>query len=194
MVKIYGDFDELVLSSRGGYLQLEFSSDSLPLERRWRNNGLSADFMADYFSIFFPIDPSEPASLRRQTEVKHTISYIANELLENAAKYSKENMPMPIRIALHLLGNRLIFLATNHVSPTVLARLQNCIEQISNADPDQLYIQQLERSVEDDESGASGLGFLSMMVNYLAKLSWKLEPLQEDPQTVIVTTMVELVV
>ncbi|MEM6445595.1 MAG: DUF6272 family protein [Cyanobacteria bacterium P01_D01_bin.123] len=150
--------------------------------------------MADYFSIFFPIDPSEPASLRRQTEVKHTISYIANELLENATKFSKENMPMPIRIALHLLGNRLIFLATNHVSPTVLTRLQNCIEQISNADPDQLYIQQLERSVEDDESGASGLGFLSMMVNYLAKLSWKLEPLQEDPQTVIVTTMVELVV
>lgn len=191
-VQIYGDFNDRVPAERGGYLQLEFSSNSIPLERRWRNNSLAANFIADYFTVFFPADPNNAAAVRHQTEIVHAIGYIANELLENATKYSARNPAEPIKFALHLLGDRLIFLVTNHVSVRAIAQLQASIEEISATDPNELYIQQLERSAREEDSDVSGLGFLSMMVDYFAKLAWKLEPLPDRPHRVMVTTMVEL--
>src|SRR6266481_4621306 len=68
------------------YLTLAFSPISAPLRSRWRNNGLSADFLGDYVTTFLPANGALPASGRRQNEVKHAVTYIANELLENAMK------------------------------------------------------------------------------------------------------------
>ena len=36
------------------YLTLAFSPTSAPLRSRWRNNGLSADFLGDYVTTFLP--------------------------------------------------------------------------------------------------------------------------------------------
>ncbi len=69
-------------------LLLRFSPSLLPPQQRWRNNGLSADFLADYVTTFFPKDEADPASAERQSTVKGAVNYIANELLENAMKYS----------------------------------------------------------------------------------------------------------
>lgn len=192
VVQTYGEFNERLPRDRGVYFQIEFSPADIPLEQRWRNNGLSADYMADYCTTFFPVDPSDPDSVRKQREVKHAIGYIANELLENATKFNEDKLYLPIRIALHNLGDRLVFLATNNVSKRVLDRLRHNIEEISNSDPDELYLQQLERNALDENEGSSGIGFLSMIVDYFAKIAWKLEPLAEDPQMVTVTTLVEL--
>lgn len=35
------------------FLLINFSSSSIPLNQRSRNNGLSADFIADYLTTFF---------------------------------------------------------------------------------------------------------------------------------------------
>ncbi|HDN27728.1 MAG TPA: ATP-binding protein, partial [Thioploca sp.] len=83
--QIFGDFIE-EFKSDGDYLKLGFSPGSIPLQRRWRTNGLSADFIADYLEVFFigqpatNSDPTIPIPVRSRNAVK----YIANELLENA--------------------------------------------------------------------------------------------------------------
>ena len=52
MTQKFGDFiDEM--PDRQEYLIIAFSPSSISLQERWRNNGLSADFMADYFITFF---------------------------------------------------------------------------------------------------------------------------------------------
>jgi hypothetical protein len=41
------------------YLTLAFSPTSAPLRSRWRNNGLSADFLGDYVTTFLPTNGHE---------------------------------------------------------------------------------------------------------------------------------------
>ncbi|MGC8711268.1 MAG: hypothetical protein ACP5RH_02650 [Leptodesmis sp.] len=41
---------------------------------------------------------------------------------------------------------------------------------------------------------SSGLGLLTMMTDYLAKLGWKFETINTDPQIILVTTMVQLMI
>ena len=85
MIQTFGHFIERQ-DDQSEYLKIGFSPTSIPIQQRWRNNGLSADFLADYLSTFFPGD--DRAAAERQAELKGAVSYVANELLENAMKFS----------------------------------------------------------------------------------------------------------
>jgi hypothetical protein len=54
-----------------------------------------------------------------------------------------------------------------------------------------MYINQVEKSIDNGESESSGLGYLTMIMDYDAVLGWKLEQISNKPAT-IVTTMVQL--
>jgi hypothetical protein len=49
--KIFGDFNQN-LPAVQHFLAITFAPDSASVKQRWHNNGLSADFMADYFALF----------------------------------------------------------------------------------------------------------------------------------------------
>ncbi len=191
MAQIFGNFrDELPDSEE--YLTLAFSPSSVPVKQRWKTNGLSADFMADYFSTFFPGSDGVTGEINTQAEFKTVVSFIANELLENAMKFTDETSQYPISIRLYMDSHKLVFLATNSVSPKAVESFQAYIKELTTSDPSELYIHQLENSaVEESESR---LGLLTMMNDYLAKLGWKFETLQKDSEVITVTTMVELAV
>ncbi|MEN9566801.1 MAG: hypothetical protein RLZZ69_1997, partial [Cyanobacteriota bacterium] len=91
---IFGSFIQNLPPSQE-YLILSFSPGSIPLRQRWRNNCLSADFLADYLSTFFLGNDDQQPDSQKQAEVKSAVSYIANELLENAMKYGLEKSPFP---------------------------------------------------------------------------------------------------
>ena len=69
--EIIGNFINIDSCAEGEYLQLGFQPSSVPLKQRWRNNGLSADFLGDYVTTFFPRDESDPrpAHARRRSRV-----------------------------------------------------------------------------------------------------------------------------
>lgn len=191
MTQIFGDFrDDLSVGQEG--LTIVFSPTSIPLRQRWRNNGLSADFMADYFATFFPGTEEPTNQANTQAEVKSAVSFIANELLENAMKFNDETAPHPISIKLQMHSDRLVFLATNSINPQALAKLQAFIEELTTSDPNELYISQLEKNAEQESEGNSGLGLLTMINDYLAQIGWKFETVQQDPEAMAVTTMVQL--
>lgn len=192
MAEIFGDFNENLPPSQE-YLRIQFSPSSIPIKHRWRNNGLSADFMADYLITFFSKSPDKD-ELPDQQDIKSTISYIANELLENAMKFSESIPEQPISITLHLLDDRLIFLSTNGITPDSKGKLQAFIDKLSVSDPDELYTKQLEESARGDRQDSSGLGILTMMTDYLAKVGWKFETAHTNPEALVVTTMVQLAV
>src|ERR1700724_3657385 len=85
-------------SSQCEYLPLAFSPTNAPLRSRWRNNGLSADFLGDYVTTFLPTRDGKPAPESRQNELKHAVTYVTNELLENAMKYHQPDVEVPIRV------------------------------------------------------------------------------------------------
>lgn len=199
--RIFGDFIETLPEQRE-YLVMGFSPSSFPLKQRWRNNGLSADFLADYMTTFFPGDEDDPNPGKRQAEIRGAVSYIANELLENTMKFNDEKTPNIISIQLYLNSDRIVFLATNSVRQEAVPGFQAFIQELLTEDPGDLYIRQLEKNAADETSTSSRLGYLTMINDYHAKLGWKFEMLTIDPDAdsgekppaCAVTTMVQLIV
>lgn len=190
MIQIFGDFSEH--SSSREYLIIGFSPSSIPLKQRWRNNGLSADFLADYMTTFFPGNEDDPSTFNRQVEIKSAVSYIANELLENAMKFNDATCDYPIDIKLQLESDGVIFSVANSISAPGVGKFQAYIQQLLACDPSELYLEKLEKNAAEENSTDSGLGLLTMLNDYTAKIGWKFETVQKDPEVIAVTTMVQL--
>lgn len=190
MLQIFGDFQDDYPPSQE-FLSLAFSPSSAPIRQRWRVNGLSADFVADYMTTFFPGE-DDLSSPSQQDKVRDAVSFIANELLENAMKFSDETSAFPIQIQLHLHSDALVFYVTNSIKSDDIIRFQTLIQEIVSSDPEELYIQRLEANALDDANSGSGLGLLIMLTNYAARLGWKFETLPAEPPLTAVTTMVKM--
>jgi len=187
MQQIYGDFSEQ--GNGDEYLVIHFSPTSLPLQQRWRNSGLSADFLAEYWSTFFPAN--DVPSRKKQNEIKGAINYIANELLENIMKFAYQPANHPVSLGLYLYQNEFKLYASNAVAPDTIEEFQARIHALLTEDPQQLYFEQVERNASGESSG-SHLGLLTMVNDYEARLGWKFETSSQGPDIIVVTTMVDL--
>jgi len=188
MAQTFGDFVEL-LAGDGEYLKIGFHPSSIPLQQRWRNNGLSADFLADYLSTFFPGE--DLASAERQSQIKDAVGYIANELLENCMKYSHASKQHLVSIEMFLEPGAITLYTSNGIAPARIEPFQKFIQRLLTEDIDALYTEQLERNA-DDGSGASGMGFLTMLSDYGVKIAWNFSTPSPLGGEVAVTTMVRM--
>ncbi|MFH7244579.1 MAG: DUF6272 family protein [Spirulina sp.] len=188
-VQTFGDFQDEAIVSRE-YLSIVFSPSSIPLRERWRTNRLSANFLADYFSTFFPGE-GHPAGMNDpKSELMGIITFIANELLENAMKFSNSSSTEAVMLTLQLYPDKLVFLTKNQVDATTEGQLREFIQTLLSCDPSELYIQQIEQQAQDENSQGSGLGILTIVNDYAAQVGWQLCPI--EGLGVSVTTKVQL--
>jgi hypothetical protein len=166
------------------YLTISFSPSESARRQRWRNYGLSADFLGDYFATFFPggaREAGEPEELMGRDTVKSAISYIANELLENAIKYHTSLSQDPISISLYLYEDCIVFQSINWVEPQPAEQFRHFIRGILDAeDVDGLFAQHLEKAATGQ--GESHMGFLTMICDYGVEFGWSLRPRSDDPR------------
>jgi hypothetical protein len=172
------------------YVILSFSAVTLPIQARWRNNSLSADFIANYWATFLLSQGNSGHS--QEAGLKDTVSYIANELLENAVKFHLETPGIPIRLGVYQIKQRLRFYVTNSISAQASLPFQQYIHILLTEDPDDLYIRQLEHNAATEDSTESHLGLLTLLNDYQARLGWKFEQARQAAEIVVVTTMAEL--
>ena len=170
------------------YLTLAFSPLNAPLRSRWRNNGLSADFLGDYVTTFLPTEGSMAADESRQNEIRHAVTYIANELLENAMKYHERLADTPIGIHLKLGGDRIAVSASNGVSVGQAQHYKAFVERLLAGDASDLLLKQQEESVRGGDSTASCVGLLTMIADYGATLGWRFDADPEESEMMTVTT------
>ncbi len=192
MVQVFGDFVESTHQKEN--LTLGFSPSSVPISERWRNNGLSADYIAEYLATLLNVDENESENTEYLADIKSSASYIANELLENGMKYCSEQTEYPITFHIELASNEIRFFLENTIIPANAQRLKEFINELDNSDPDELYIRQLERNAEAEleDNTSSGLGFLSIINDYSAKLGWKFQTVDQSSLVMSVTTLVRL--
>jgi hypothetical protein len=188
MSQRFGNFTEQDQTQR--YLMLHFPFTSLPVQDRWRNNGLAADFLAEYWETLSRRNPYLSPYICK--EAKDAIRYIANELLENAVKFDYTPVQSPIIITFYFSDSALRFHITNSIDPQEVEQFQHYIKQLLSENLDRLYIQQLERNARTPHSTESHLGLLTICHNYQAQLGWEFETLQSSPEVIIVTTMAQL--
>lgn len=176
-IDIYGSFLAEEKPSTE-YLTIVFSPSSLPLKERWRTHRLSASFLADYFSTFAPslqtnnlVDP--------ESEIISSITFIANELLENAMKFSQDIKEGSITISIRLYPNKLIFETENQVFEAQADKFKQFITEVQESDPSALYFQRIEQSALDETGDESGLGILTIINDYAGQFAWKFEALND---------------
>ncbi|HSP00454.1 MAG TPA: ATP-binding protein [Thioalkalivibrio sp.] len=178
MTEDYGQIREIHPQRDIETLNLSFWPGSVPLKQRWRNNGLSADFLGDYVTTFFPLDDNDPATRQRQGEIRGAVSFIANELLENAMKFHADGLPEPITIRLYLMRDQIVFQESNAARGEATTQFRGFVERVRSTDPGELYIEQIERNALAE--GSAGLGYLTMINDYGADLAWRFEPIAQD--------------
>jgi hypothetical protein len=188
----FGTFRDDIPESQE-FLTLNFTPSSTPeRQQRWRNYGLSADFLGDYFANFFPGGDVPESTINLKDTIKATVSYIANELLENAVKYSDESVLLPVSITLRLFDQDIVFQVTNYANQAVAQQYQEFVQTLQTADIDELYTQQLEKTALGE--GGSSMGILTIIQDYAAQGGWRFEQLMENPSISKVTVMMHLVV
>jgi hypothetical protein len=189
MAQTFGDFVAL-LEGEGEYLKIGFHPTSIPLQQRWRNNGLSADFLADYLSTFFPGE--DVATSERQSQIKGAVGYIANELLENCMKYSHASKQHLVSIEMFLAPQAITLYTTNGIEPARIEPFQAFIRRLLTEDVGAMYIEQLESNADNDDGSASGMGFLTMLNDYGVTIAWNFSIPARPGDEVAVTTMVRM--
>ncbi len=196
MQKVFGDYIEEFPPELDS-LEITFTPTARSIKQRWSNNRLSAQFVADYFSAFLPVDENDTDSDRRIKESKSVVSYVANELLENAMKFSDEGSNFKVKFGIYFIENEeitVVIYTINSIAPEKVAKFQAFLAELLAADSEKLYVTQVERSMEEEHSEASGLGFLTMINDYSAKLGWKFQNLSTEPPIQTVTTMAQVTV
>jgi len=196
VTQIFGEFIDQFPPDHDS-LELTFTPSSRPIKQRWRNNRLSAHFVADYLSSFLPVDEQDASSEKRIKQSKGAVSYVANELLENAIKFTDDTSSYKVRFGIHFIEDIdviAVIFATNCAKSETANKLHEFIKDLlSSDDPNELYLQQLEKNAETD-SETSGLGLLTMINDYSAKIGWRFETIPDSLDSILVTTVAQIIV
>lgn len=142
------------------------------------------------------MNQNDPACEQRSKTAKGAISYICNELLENAVKFNLDSDKYKVKLGAHFPNSSdliAVVFATNNVDFQEANRFQELIQELLACDLEERYAQQVEASAEDDAE-VSGLGLLTMINDYQAKLGWKFEPTHSGAEILAVTTMAQITV
>ncbi len=196
MHQIFGDFIDTFPDDHNS-LELSFSSNPDDIQNLWGNQRLSAYFLANCFINFLPFNEDIPEEQQRIKEAKSSISYIANELIENAMKFNLERSNNQVKLGIRFLEEPeliAVMFATNSVDRVGAEKFQSFIQKLLSSDLQELYVEQVEASSMDENSSASGLGFLTMINDHKARLGWKFEALSATPDIIAVTVMAQIAV
>jgi hypothetical protein len=166
----FGEYLEAGLGTRE-FMVFNFSSMTLDINQLWENSALSAKFLSSFWGTFFPLSAMEPRDNRKYME--DAVRFIAAELLGNAVKFGY-GKKFDIRINLHMEHNELRIYVTNDVDPALLPEFQAFINRLLTEDPSELYVAQMEKNARSD-SQESRMGYLTIILDYEARLSWKFE-------------------
>ncbi len=134
-----------------------------PLELSWQHCAVTADFIADLFALHVQ------SSRTNYREVRHGIGYLVNELVENAVKFRS---PGEIVIEACTDADGFKVKVSNVIDGATAARFQHLLSEIAVGDPGDLLIQRIEANAADQAATGSGLGLLTLMNDYGARLAW----------------------
>jgi hypothetical protein len=129
----------------------------------WRHCATTSDFIADLFALRFQ------SSRNDYMEVRHSIGYVVNELIENAVKF---RAPGEIVIEASMDSECFKLKVSNDVDGENASRFQSLLADITAGDPRDLLIQRIEANAASPDMAGSRLGLLTLMSDYGARLAW----------------------
>ena len=153
-----------------------------PLGLAWQHCGATSEFLGDFFALRLAGDGGD------YNEARHSIGYLANELLENAVKFRHGD---GILLEASLDGERFEICIRNRIDQETACKFRELLAELTTRDPGELLIERIEENAENAHSSGSGLGLLTLMSDYGARLGWRFQ-LETDTNTVRLDTYAAL--
>ena len=152
---------------------------ALPFQ--WAHCDMTANALAAYFGPFLPADHKGLQVSR--DELTFSVSYVVNELLENAHKFGSGGA---VKIRAVMTGSDLLLWACNSAAPESSRNLESVVSGLLDGDPQQLLLERIEHNALNPDNTASGLGYLTMMSDYGVRFGWAFR--EQADATVLVET------
>lgn len=156
-------FGDIARNNGTGAFAMRVLISDGPLGVSWQHASETCEFLGDVFALRHAKTGAD------YTDARHSIIYLVNELLENAIKF---RVPGAIRVDCSLQDGNFELTVSNDTAADVASRFQALIEEITSRDPGELLIERIEANAADETSSASGLGLLTLMNDYGARLGW----------------------
>jgi hypothetical protein len=152
-----------------------------PLELGWYHCATTSDFISDMCVLRARLP------FRQVRDLRHGVAYLTNELLENAVKFkSSGNVGVQAAIS----HGWFTIKTWNRMAAGSAARLQAILPELVAGDAAELLIARIERNAISGGT-ESGLGLLTLMSDYGARLAWTFEAV-DCPEEVCLETFAAL--
>src|SRR5262245_38591774 len=161
-IREYGHFESLV--DRQPISELLIRLLPLDLVAHWGRCGMTADYMAHFLAYNF-----ENAAI-----AQNITSTVLNELVENIIKFSADKH-REVSIEMCHFGETLSITTRNSTSPARAESLAAFVQRLISEDLEVMFLQQIEQTAAADKP-ASGLGLLTLMRDYNARLGVRIIP------------------
>jgi hypothetical protein len=159
-MKTFGDTSR---NNGSGAFAMRITISDGPLGVSWQHASETCEFLGDVFALHHAKQGAD------YNEARHSIVYLVNELLENAIKF---RVPGTISVDCSLHQGNFELTVSNDTQAEVANRFHALIEEITSRDPGELLIERIEANAADENSSGSGLGLLTLMNDYGARLGW----------------------
>jgi hypothetical protein len=176
-----GKYQEKPAEPVASETSLQLSSSDLL--QHWRRVSLSSDFLAKYYSFYFPYREKAKGRISREA-AENSVSFVLNELIENTAKYSN-TADTGVQVRVLLLERTIQLEVSNYVSEKLAAEFQDSMREVLGGNTEQLYLSKLEANLQEARSD-SGLGFLTLINDYQVELGFKFENTGTDIRRITV--------
>ena len=174
----YGDFD-YVPEGLTPEAQLELHITAIDLTTHWQRCSVISDMIAGYIAHAYP-----GGFLGPKSAIYSSISTIFQELIENAARYSRQRGgAITIRIKHYSRVVRIEL--QNDTMPSVGQRFEEYLKTLFAAeDLDALHMQIMENQTRGGRQ--SGIGLLWLLKDYPVKLGMRFMRESDDHETITV--------
>lgn len=180
MHPLYGDTSPAPQSLQHS-TRITFRTEHFQL--KWSHCNSTADFLSAFYSGILTAGRT-PAQV---ADLSHSISYLVNELVENAVKF---HIKGDVEIETGIDGEEFVFRIGNWISSETALRFQSLLGEITAGDPGETLIKRIEANAAG--AGGSGLGLLTLMSDYGARLTWDFRPDTSSSDAVFVETLARL--
>lgn len=154
--------------------RLSFSLHSADIYKCWNRSGITADYIATFFSY------SLPRGARKSSEFFLATSMVSQELLTNALRYSKTRAG-EIQIVAKEFNEGLEVEIINPVSAEQFLLFKEQVEKIQNVKEFQEeYFRRIKARSEFPNKKGEGLGLLSILQKFPIKLAFRFSALPDD--------------
>lgn len=134
-----------------------------PLDLSWHHCATTSDVIAEIYALRFQTSPNA------YKDARHSIGYLVNELIENAVKFRARG---EIVIEASADTNNFLLKVSNDLDIDSALEFQQLLSEITEGDPGELLIRRIEANAERVDMSGSGLGLLTLMSDYNARLAW----------------------